>query len=673
MAARDKLKQAKEEKQAREQEVIQKAASDVSAREVLKKRKKSRKKEHFLRLKMWVNYLVSTLEKDRGKIPDNIGNRILISNNLITTKFGMSTYIHIQSLSLDTPQCLISRIVEELRKGGSTAILDFVIKNKPYNVSLGESGMRSRISNWVRASERDDIPDFEKEIAARCLYTVDIIESGERVSHGRFFLKLTAKTGTELTEAEKIVYGYLNSIHAEYVPIVGMLKPMLEYITISSDRMTKDIKDVRPMVLSARTMCQLLPNSGSLNDDKGLTIGVNIDNYQPYKVDFENITAGRNLYAIAPSGGGKTVLALNLCESAVENGWAVSIQDIKGNEFVNFVKGTGGYIVSLRESVAGYINSFIMRAEETTDQRAETYFKDNLAFSKRQLMILSGLESNSDLIEFEELLDGFLETLYIGLGVIAANRSTWSATQVLTPFEVYDRLVDYVTPEIQAKYPGVTRKVFTELKMFLSKSGSKSYIFTEEFKYVDIVNAKTLMFDFGILDKSGQQVDRTTFRLKFEYMRKLNADFVSHKYKCGQKVLKILEESQIVTHDPEILKGYVEEYTLRRAQGQTTLLLGNSITALVENPIAQPLIENISAMFVSRMNTKTRDEVAKIFGLEQDVVDCIDELSLDEKYENAFLFINRMQMKSMLPVIKVLLDKNVEYKLLTPVSTSNVK
>lgn len=630
-----------------------------------KKKRNKRNREHFLKLRMWVGYLVSYFEKDRGKIPDNIGNRILITNNLVITKTGMSSYVHIESLSLETPQCLLSRIIEELRLQHSKAVIDYVIKNEENPVELGESGLKARIYAWENALDKDDIADYEKEIAARCLYTVDVVRSGAKLIKSRLFLIIRAQTGSELTNAEKIVYKYLESIHAKYTPVTGSLKQNLKYISLVSNVKTKEIKDIKAIINSEHTLAQLLPNSGGVNDKKGLYLATNIENYSPYLIDFDSITSARNLYCIAPSGGGKTVIALNLCCSAVEHGWAVCIQDIKGNEFNEFINGTGGYIVSLREMSPGFINSFVMYEDEATDLNSEMYFKERLAFSKRQLVILSGFYNEEELTSVEELLDEFLIAVYTHLGVLASNRVTWSNTKNLNPFKIYEMFVDYMTPQVQAKYSHISRKLFSEYRMYLTKSGSKSYLFTEEFNYFNILKSNTLMFDFGVLEESGQSVDKTIFRLKFEYMRKLNARFVSYKYECGKKVLKILEESQIVVNDPEIMKGYVEEYTLRRAQGQTTLMLGNSITALVENPISKPLIENIKALIIGSMNLEAKEKVIKIFGLEEET-EWIEKLGKDERYTNAFLFINRMQPNAATPILKILLAPKVEYKLLRP-------
>lgn len=664
MAARDKMRKAKDENASNKRQ--------GTARAALVERNKKKKKIHFMRTRMWVSYLVSLVEKDRGRIPDNIGNRILITNNLIITKSGMTSLTHVRELSLDTPQCLESRIVEELRRNGSSAHVDFILKNESYDPNLGESGFKARIEGWERMMEADDITDYDKQVAARCLYTVDIAREGARLMKTRMFIAIRAMTGSELTAAEKIVYNFLNSIGAEYLPITSDLKNMLRYVSLVSNRVTKEIKDIKAITTSEVTRAQMLTNAGSPNDEEGLYLGNNILNCSRYFINLKDITAGRSIYCYAPAGGGKTVMALNLACSALEQKWAVCIQDIKGNEFTNFVKGTGGYIVSLRQMSAGFINTFIMHAMEANDATAEVYFKERVAFSKRQLMILSGIEDVGKLAELEELLDEFLSAVYIGLGVLPTNRATWSNTVSLTPFSIYDMFVEYFTPEMQKKYSDIAREIFIEYRMFLTKEGTKSYIFTEEFNYADILRANTLSFDFGLLEESGQQVDRTIFRLKFEYMRKLNAEFVSYKYKCGIKVLKILEESQYVASDPVIMQGYVDEITLRRAQGQTSFLIGNSISALANNSVAKPLLENITGLLIGRLGPEAKREVVRVFGLGEEEM-LLDELNENSECNNAFLFINRMQNKAVTPILRVQLKPGKQYKLFTPVKTMETK
>lgn len=619
----------------------------------------------FLRTKMWLSYIVSAVEKDRGRVPDNIGNRILVTNNLIVTKKGLTSYIFVEELSIETPVCLISDLTTVLRERGSNAIVDCVFKNEPYTVHLTDSGLKSRIAMWEKVINDEDARDIDKARAARCLYTVGIARSGEHLMKSRIFLAVHEETASKLTEAERIIYDYLTSIEAIATPVARDLVDVLKYVTIASGRRSKNIKNFRTVVTSPRTLAQMLPNSGSINDETGLYMGCNLDNYQPFRVDFEHISTGRNLYVLSSTGGGKTWWVINFCESAREAGWAVCIQDIKGNEFNSFIEATNGYVVSLRQLEPGYINSFIMHAEEATDETAEVYFKERIAFSKRQLTILSALTTSEEKADLDELLDEFFTSVYIKLGVLASNTATWVKTEELTPFRLFDMFKAYMTPTMIKKYERIARKVLSEFRMYFTKEGSKSYIFTKEFGYYDILKAPTLMFDFGLLDNAGQSVDPVLFKLKFEYMLKLNADFVAYKFKQGIKVLKVLEEAQIAVQDDDIIRGYVKEYTLGRAQGQTTVMIGNSISAFLENPVAAPLIENVKGLVLGSLNDSAKAAVAKAFDLE-DVIDQVDIIGTSKEFENAFLFVNMMQPRAVTPLLKVHYRDGVSYKICEP-------
>ena len=65
------------------------------AREVVQNAGKKKKRVWFIRWRMWLNYLLANIQKDQGVIPKNIGDKILISNNMFVTKYFMSSIIQI--------------------------------------------------------------------------------------------------------------------------------------------------------------------------------------------------------------------------------------------------------------------------------------------------------------------------------------------------------------------------------------------------------------------------------------------------------------------------------------------------------------------------------------------------------------------------------------------------
>ena len=631
------------------------------------------KPERFKWIKMWVNYLVSLTMKDRGKIPDNIGDRILITNNLYITKLYMTTIVHIYEFGQNTPITLLEVLNGILRDSGNRAILDMTLKNSKYDYDPRNSGLQSRIRVWNNNLDSDLTSRRMRERSARCLYTVEVAQSGKVLKNTRVFLSIRAKDITTLNTAEKLIYTTLGQMGCVYMPAHSNIKSNLEYISLMGNR-TPNLKGMTPVMTSNVILSQIVPNCGSPNDRKGYYIGQNIKNGSPYFMDPSTITVARNMYAVAPSGVGKTVLALNMAQSAYEEGAACCLMDIKGNEYTNFINATGGYIVSLRPNSTECINSWVMHKEDTDPERAESYFKSRVQFSKQQMIILSGVRDRQELLELEEVLDEFHDSLYINCGAIPTNINSWSATEDLTPYSVFDKFVTFMTPQKRAQY-NINKTRIGILRMYMSITGSKSYIFKREFDYANILKSNTLSFDFGILsDATISDIDEDLFRLKFLYMRKLNGDFTTRKYAEGKRTFKILEESQIVSDD--IMKMYVEEYTIRRSQNQDTLLLGNAVQALKDNHIAKPIIENTRGLFVGELTLEARTIIMEQFDLKH-IENIIKIPGSSNRYKNCFVFVNNMQKKSMYPIIQVQLEEDEngrpkKYKVNTPVKESNM-
>lgn len=625
-------------------------------------KKEVENKEKFLTLKMWISYLVSLTTRDRGTIPENIGNNILITNNMYITKNFLSSIIQIIELSMDTPITFLGEmIMHELRKEKCVALVDFTIKNKRKDVNLSDSGLKSRIQMWERSDSNPYLLEKDKKRAVRLLYTVDQIRQGQNVMDSRIFLTVRAKNGVDLAQAERIVYKYLAKVGCTFKPINTSLNEYLRYISLISDFRDKNIKSIASVINSDKTLSQMLPNMHSPGSRHGVFFGINTINNTPFRVDLKNITVARNIYVITGSGSGKTAMVLSILASALEEGFNGCIMDVKGNEFNSVVDAVGGATISLRESSNEYINTFRMIKEETTDDKAESYFKERFNFSKRQMIILSGVSGEDKTMQLEGFLDEFLSYMYTAIGVRADNRNTWNRTDDLNPYTVYDYMDNFLNEPIKNKYKDIVTYVTTNLRMYFSRTGSKSYIFTKELQYKDLLDRRAIRFDFGLL--AGTTYDGTIFKLKFEYMSRVNAEYVTRNFDRGIHTFKVLEESQAVSED--VMESYAREYTLRRAQLQTTMLLGNSVDALVRNPKAMPIVETTTALLVGKLNKSTAELVIKYFdvGNKEGV---IRYMSANNQYLRHFLFINNMEPKALSPILKVQYDPLVKYKILTP-------
>lgn len=640
-----------------------------------KKRPNRPKKERFEVIKMWVYYLGSMIAKDRGTIPNNIGNKILITSNMYITKLYLSSIIQITTAGLGVPITTVQELTRYLRDKKCNAVVDATFKRIPMNISMSDSGLTSRVRTWRNTMDKDYITDKQKEMSARCLYTVDALESGTKLCYTRMYITLRAKTGSELKTAEMLAGRFFEGSSIVYLPITSNVKDTLQYMSILSDRYSRDVKDAKALITSDLTLAQMLPNTGAYNGNKGLWVGVNILNNSHYNIDFESITIARNVYLIAPSGVGKTVLSNNIISSALEmNNWRACAMDIKGNELSNLCMSVNGLILDLTPKSREYINSFKMVADYVHYEDSQEYFKDNFNLSKETMIVLGNLTTVAEFNEANALVDRFLGTLYNNIGVVADNKNTWYRTENLNAYEVYDKFVEFMTPQMMAEYSLCGKKLIDNLRSYMYRRGSKSYVFMKEFDMTRVYSSKMVVFNFGMLmyGTDSTRIDAPLFRLKFSYSQRINSAYVAYNYANKFETLKVLEESQIVPSD--VLTKYVEEFTLRRAQRQTTLLLGNSIQALLDNDISKPLIENTRALFIGDLPKEAREKVIEAFDI-QHLRDLIMKVGSTEEYYNSFVFYNKMQPDPLVPIIKLILDekkaKTGYYKQFAPAKEFN--
>lgn len=638
------------------QKKLNKAGKTNAAKNISRAKNKKISSERFETVHMWFYYLAAMMTKDIGMIPDNIGNRILISSNMYTTKLFLSSIIQITELGMKTPITTFQMLNDYLREKGCSAIVDVTIKRQPMTISTKDSGLSSRRRTWQLQLDKDFILDKQKEMAARCIYTCEQLDKGVKLYYTRIFLTLRAKTGTELTLAEKLVGDWIASIGGSYLPITATVKQTLDYISIISDKMSREIKDVKALVTSNLTLAQMFPNCGAFNGEEGIYMGVNLLNNTHFNLDFEKITVARNLYVVAPSGVGKTVIAIGFVCSCLEKpNWRVFINDIKGNEWMSICKSVNGLSLSLTPLSKQYINSFKMDPEHIDHEHAEEYFTDNFNLSKETMIILTGASDPDVINEMDQLTEMFLNTLYNGLGVLASNKNTWHNTFDLDPYVVYDTFVDYMTPTMIKKYPLAGERMLNSLKKTMSREGSKSFIFLEEFNMFDVYKSRCVVANFGMLRYSQiSEVDKPIFKLKFAYAQRIKAAYVQYNYNSKCETLVVDEESQIVP--PDTMHTYIEDFTLRRAQRQTTLLLGNSIQALLDNTISKPLIENVRGLLIGTLPMEAREQVIRQFDL-SDKRDLLMKVGSSAEFANSFLFINNMESNPVVPILKLILDE----------------
>lgn len=619
------------------------------------KAKTKKKKERFLRTRMWVSTLISTVFNDRGTIPPNIGNNILVTNNLYVTKNALSAVIMVGEFSDDTVVGFCSDLINTVKSQVSDVTVDISIKNQPYWIDTKQSGMGSRVHTWESIMNNPLTNEKSARRAARQLYTLQVAESGEPMYRSRVYVTVRAREGRTLNRGVKAVTDYLNTC-AIYRRIKNNLKEHLDFMCMISDKSSKFMKSVSWMVTSQQVLAEMFPQAQGLNDSDGTLMGLTHENNAPYWINFRKTANAKNIYVVSKSGFGKTFWTLVPILDGYADGYNVCIMDIKGTEFTAFTKACGGIVLSMRPDDTHFINTFVMDKEAVEDGNYNVYYHKQIRLSKKKMITMCQF-TDTEASRGESLIDEFLTTFYRNEGVSSENPNTWIRTKQFHPYDVYDAFDNFVSREIKEKYGDIAISALARMRVYMHRKGNSSHIYQEAYSYRDVLQTKVLTFDFGILEDSASNVDPVVFQLRVMDMEIINDEFVSYKKRHGEWTMKVLEESQVCSD--YLLEVYVREMTLRRAQNQVTFLLGNSISALQSKSIAKPLLDSINILVCGVLNDSSQKYLVDEYDLGENNKKKLESIAEDTRYMHTFLLVNRMQQDATTALIKAYVPEKV--------------
>lgn len=620
-----------------------------------KEDKERRKREKFITTRMWVSTLLSKFFTDRGTIPDNIGNNILIANNVYITKNHICALISIAEMSEGTPVAWMSDIVDFVKKQCDGVLIDIIVKNEPYYVNVNQGGMQSRIQTWKATLDNPLMPKDTVRRAARCLYSVDIIKSNTKTYKGRTYVRVMAKDNKKLNQGINCVMDYLTRIDASAKRISSNIEEHMAYTLMMSNKRPEHLKDVPAIVYSIQTLAESLPSTQGYNNTTGQLVGYDAISNYPYLIDFRKTANAKNIMIEAMSGFGKTYLVEWWLHPFFSDGFRQCIMDIKGTEFTAYTKKVGGITLSLRSTSTHYINSFVWSAEDIYDEAPESYAAKCIRSAKEKMCIMSEM-TGKDLALCEALIEEFLEALYMSVGASPKNTATWKRTKQLNPYCVYDALISYLSNEVMAKYGDVAKDLKARLSIYMSRKGSYSHIFRDALSIRDFLDSQCLTFDFGIIEGESEQ-SPVMFKLHVLDMVSMNNAYVSHNKRKGMWTVKVLEESQIAAD--YLLKIYKDEITLRRAQNQVTILLGNSVTALMDNPLSRPILENMNVLVLGKLNRSSRKLLINEFDLTDLHEEYLEDIQVNPEMMHTFLLVNRMEKNATTALLQTLAPDKV--------------
>ena len=615
--------------------------------------KKKRKRETFIVPRMWFHELLSNFYPDRDFISDAQGNNIYIGNNIVITKNSKTALILVTDLGVKAPRFFTAHLINKLKSKYNDVRVDFVFKNQDYEPDT-RSGLESRVKNWEDTLANEKAHKIRKQRAERLLYTSALLDEGVKLFKTRMYILLRVGNDDRVKDVVATARQYLKQIGVENRQIKSKIEIHLKYISLLSCVDPKELKDIPWLITTADVLADLTPNTQGTNDLTGTIFGTDILNMQPYIINLRALASGKGIGVFAPAGEGKTFMVQNLMQEGIVTGFRESIYDIKGNEFTGHTESCGGVIIKLGSRSKDYVNVF--RWDATVEEDADTYTNKMLSMATLMMVTLSKAPPRVE-DKVSTLVNTFLNDMYNSLGVSRSNKNTWRRTDYLTPQVVYDKFTTYIRSSYMQDYYGeLLQTVHSNLGSYWSRLGNNRHCFSRPINLTEVINTNVLTFAFDILDDSSFQ-DEALFKVKMLFARIINDEYLLYNKRHGYWTIIVEEESSFAADF--VLEEYKKNFLLRRAQNVINVLVGNSIRALADNPIAQSILDNLQLLLVGNVNDSSKQYLIQEYNLGKQIQDRL--LAIDNKriYDSVFVTVNKIQKQPVNGLIKVFVPERV--------------
>lgn len=649
-----KEKQKKKTKPKKSTPAVQKKASPQSRQSSVSAINKKKKKANFFPVaRMWANTIISQFRSDTGTIPADIGDNIFMGDNIYITNQYMSAMIIVDQYSLETPLAYTSELLQHVKTIVPSAVVDFTFKTGKFEVDFYDQALKARVKRWQASLEDDKVKENVKNKNAWLLYSYDTLKSGKLAYSLYTFITVRAKNNDTLQRAIKATVGFLTEHNIECRHIKSNLHRFLGYESSVINKVQGGIKDFPYMICTANSLAEVLPTTQGLNDEIGLFMGIDRYSENPYLIDLKSTSRAKNFYVLAPSGEGKTFLVITWLIDAFTDDYRMSITDIKGNEFTEFTKVCGGTIISMKPGATFFVNTFKLDPEAVDDDPV-LYYKEMLRVSKQVLVMVANPTPEKS-TKIQSLIEDFLTSMYLMIGVVDKNTNTWGRTSVLTPYKVFEYFNMYLSPSVRKIYEDVIDDVLLNFRTYLSPNGTGADLFRSEFKIKSILDSKVVTFDYGMLGGS-RVTDEVSLNLKHFFAKLITDAYVANNKEQGLHTIRVLEESQMTN---SILREmYAEEISLRRAQNQINILLGNSISGLKGDRNSEIILENINIWVLGRLTKTNMDYVTKEYGMEE-FEEQLVEINENMDYDRTFLVVNKLHRRTTSSMVRAFVPVSV--------------
>ena len=363
---------------------------------------------------------------------------------------------------------------------------------------------------------------------------------------------------------------------------------IIQYHSPFNHSLNRNVVDTTPsFVLTDEILSRFNTYTQGTLGVSGVYFGTDIYSKFPVlkKVKPKEDTA-ENWLITAETGGGKSFFVKALILQLLAQGYNGTIMDIEGFEYIpmaNYLsENSTVQIINMGEGNGKYFDPMEI-AQSTGIEEIDRGAKQmSTNFTLSLLKVLLG-RTYDDNIMMGTVLDDAVSEAYKDAGVIE-DPKTWYLSRDLTLFNVYEvltRLENF--REGDEEYTRAVKTAVAVLSKYFDPEGTRSSMFRDRIRVVDIVDADLVICSFGMAGKSPQSIDEVQLALM-----QLSATQLSHQRSIfsksrGKFNFKLWEEFQRWGKFPDSDKTLGVALTGGRKLGDVNIIITNVVKELLDD------------------------------------------------------------------------------------------
>lgn len=580
----------------------------------------------------------------------------------IFTDNGVKKMFFIQEFPLEMPRYFLSDLRDEI----SQTIYNFNVSNKSntkvsvniiqdashFNLDFGNYKIKGVWASFTRQYERvsreleEDVDlknalktdKYSQQVVKKVksfLHIKDAKENKASFFKTKVIIEIVCRDSNlshaneALKDAEKTMRGFFiaNDIRAKRT-FLDAHNYQKNYTPAGNEKNSLIRRKFKGDVWSDDTLTSfVIPEHGVVGDSSGVPFGVDVINGETISFDLKNDSASRTVLVTASSGEGKSFFCKMLTTFYVADPDVdVVCFDYEGSEYQKL-----GYLGdAINVSMNGsYVNTMVI-PQLTGDYEVDSVAKQRAIETTTTVFNVLADPKEGMTTKQKAIFSDMMSEAYSMVGV-GTEMGTWVNSEKLNYFKLYDVLVNtFILGKNKTAIENHTLEELKDfrnvLKPYFEEGGIYSQWFEKPISFNDFINAKFIIFNFGMGGKAEIMVDERQITLSQLYGAHLTTLKASHNKTKGKFTAVFVEEMQRYLEQPfsgQIIKSFV---TGGRKIGMINFLITNDPSGLVGgSDLDSPLVkENLSAV-MSNINMQCIGAIP-----ERDMYNLIDLFGLEK-------------------------------------------